>query len=460
MKIKKSFKFINLFVLFALVMVAGFGCKTPSQETQDKLKPITLNYWRVWEDEDAFTEIIADYQALHPNIKINYRKFRYDEYENALLEAMAEDRGPDIFSINQNWLLKYEPKIAPMPEKITMAYQTIQGTIKKEVVYQLKTTNTPTARQIKQDYADIVYDNTSINNQVYGLPLSLETLVMFYNKDILNQAGISTIPTAWSGSGDNSLQTAVQKIVLFDSKENIIRAGAALGTGSNVERMFDILSVLMMQNNTTMTNTEGYPLFFNTKDKLNPGTDAALFYANFASPSKSVYTWNATMPNSIDALAAGQVAFVFGYNYHLPTIRAKAPRLNLGIAPIPQVNSNAPVNFANYWLETVSKKSAYTDEAWDFIIFASKKEEVKKYLDKTKRPTALKSLINEQFEDEDLNAASQQTLTAKNWYRGINPLAAEQAIKEMADNLIKAATENELKNIFSITIQKINQTIK
>lgn len=451
---KKWLKLLSLFLVLSFFLTSGFGCKLTSGEVKEKLAPITLEYWRVWDDDDAFADIIAEYKTLHPNITIKYRKFRYEEYEKELLEAMAEDRGPDIFSIHESWLKKYRNKISPMPQQISMVYQITKGTLKKEVIPEIRTSATPSLREIKEKFADIVYQDAVIEEKVYGLPLGLESLVMFYNRDILNASGVAEPPKSWE-----EFMQAVQKTTRFDSKDNITQSGAALGTGSNIDRSFDIISILMMQNGARMM--EDTKATFNSgSNKDLPGIEALQFYTDFALPTKNVYSWNKDMPYSLDAFLTGQLAFFFGYNYHIPTIKARAPRLNFAIAPIPQVNSNNPVNYASYWLETVSEKSKNTAEAWDFIIFATTKERVKSYLDKTQKPAALKSLINSQLEDEYLYAASIQTLTATNWYQGQDPLAAETAMKEMLDQLPEAIDEKEFKSIISNTIGKINQTIQ
>ena len=165
------------------------------------------------------------------------------------------------------------------------------------------------------------------------------------------------------------------------------------------------------------------------------------------------------MPNSLEAFLAGRVAFVFSYNYYLPIIKSRAPKLNLGLAPIPQVNPDAPVNYANYWLETVSKKSTHQNEAWDFILFATGKPEVEKFLSKTQRPTALKSLINGQLEVEALHASAAQILTAQNWYQGRDLSAMEKIIKDMVGQLLKSTNDREFENILRNSILKVNQTI-
>ena len=104
-------------------MLTGCGLKQGSVAAVRELEtPITLRYWRVFDGEDAFREIIDGYRASHPNINIEYRKLRYDEYEQALLEAWAEDRGPDIFAIHNTWIGKYASKIEPLAESYKLPY--------------------------------------------------------------------------------------------------------------------------------------------------------------------------------------------------------------------------------------------------------------------------------------------------------------------------------------------------
>jgi len=439
---------------------SGFGCALQTAEQQAAIQPIVLNYWRVWDDQDAFDQIIKDYQVVHPNITINYRKFRYEEYETELLNALAEDRGPDIFSIPESWLRKYQAKLQPMPPQIKMGYIIEKGSffnLQKTKVIEVRTENTPTLREIKDSYIDTVFTDAVIDSQVFGLPLSLDTLVMFYNKDIINQAGITQIPTTW-----NAFQDAVVKATKFETESKIIQSGTALGTGFNIERSFDIISALMMQSGAVMSDSRNYPSFFSTVLKngarINPGLTALQFYSDFASPIKSVYSWNNTMPNSLQAFMAGQVGFFFGYNYHVPQIRASS-RVNFAIAPIPQIPGNPIVNYANYWLETVSKKSKYPNEAWNFVLFMNQPAEVRKYLAVTNNPTALKALITEQQDNEDLHAASTQTLTARTWYYGYDVAAAEQTFKEMAERFLLVTDQQGISDVMQVATQKISQTI-
>ncbi|MFA5133383.1 MAG: extracellular solute-binding protein [Patescibacteria group bacterium] len=457
-------KILILSILAALTM-SGALCKTTSKEITEATKPVQLVYWRVFDDSDAFTDLIAEYNKVHPNVNITYRKLRYDEFEKKLLEAMAEDRGPDIFSIHNTWVRGYQSKLLSLPESISLPYRTIQGTIKKDVVWEMQNKKSLSLRDLKTQFIDQVYDDVVLPeanekgtaNKIYGLPLSVDTLVLFYNKELLNAAGIPEPAKDWQ-----TLQEQVKKLTKQNTEGDIITSGIAMGAANNVDRAMDILSVLMMQNGTKMANDGGAATFNVLPEELQgrtspPGIEALTFYTDFASPQKEVYSWNETMPNSLDAFIQGKAAYMLSYSYNLPIIRARAPKLNFGVAKIPQISGNKEINYANYWVETVSKKTIHPNEAWDFIQFIANTQNVEKYLTKTKKPTALRSLVQKQSEDIDLYPFVSQLLTAKSWYKGKNATAAEDAMKQMITEVIRGTYT--IPEAINLGVQKVNQTL-
>jgi len=457
------FKKITILSLLAIFLItSGFGCKTTDKAAIQATKPITLVYWRVFDGPDAFDEIIKNYKTLHPFINIEYRKLRYEEYEKELLNALAEDRGPDIFSIHNTWIKKYQSKIEPMPESTTMAYPVVTGTVKKETVLQMQTNRSLSLREIRDNFVDVVSKDVILeDSKVYGLPLSVDTLAMFYNKDLLNNAGISEAPRYWN----REFLNAIKKLTKQDPKRGLIQSGVAMGGSSNIERYSDILMLLMMQNGATIINDSRQVVFHNVPEfaretGYNPGLEALRFYTDFANPGKESYTWNNELSNSLEMFINGNLAIMFGYSYHIPLIKAAAPRLNFSISKFPQIEGSPPtnINFANYWVETVSKKSSHKNEAWDFIQFMTKADQVKFHLAKTKRPTALRSLIASQRNDDEIGIFADQVLTARSWYRGMNVIAAETAIKEMIDAVIVNLAD-KMPNILSTTAARIQQTI-
>lgn len=456
-------KIIVLFLLLVFMMTAGLGCKSPGNEVKKKMKPITLKYWRVYDEEDAFDEIIEKYKGLHSFITIEYKKFRFEEYEKELINALAEDRGPDIFSIPSTWLLEYQNKLEPMPAQTTLVYPVIKGTIKKEIIPELRTTKSLTLRELKNNFVDIVYEDVLLEKdekeRVYGLPLYMDTLAMFYNRDLLNNAGITKSPENWN----KKFQETVKKLTKQNNKGLLIQVGVGLGGSENVERSADILALLMMQNGAIMSQNGSITFHEvppgNERD-YNPGIGALQFYTDFSNPAKEVYCWNNNLDNTIDLFTQGRLAMMFGYSYHLPIIKARAPKLNFGVGKMPQIagNNDQMVNFANYWVETVSNKSENIDEAWDFIQFITREEQVKIYLEKTKKPTALRSLVNEQIDDLEIGPFAEQVLTAKSWYHGKNAKAVEEIMDEMIDLTTKG--DREIENIISQGAKKVQQTLK
>ena len=478
----------KIIVLFTLIttffFMTGCGLSGVDSSTKKYIRPITLNYWRVWDGPDDFAEIINAYSHIHPFVKINYRKLRYEEYEQALIEAFATDKGPDIFSIHNTWTRKYQQKglITPMPTNIKMAFPFVKGSIKKEVEWQLKNSPMPTTHKIKSEFVDVVYDDVIIMSQdsdgqykenIFALPLSVDTLVLYYNKDLFNNAGIISAPEYWN----REFQQNIKKLTKQNNKGEIIQSGVALGGSDNIERFTDILSLLMMQSGAEMMNKNTItfhqiPGSFVDKS-YNPGVDALRFYSDFSNPAKEVYSWNSTLENSLEMFINNKLAIIFGYSYMLPEIKARAPKLNFALAPVPQIErSSFDINFANYWAEAVSSKiltnadniaqgGGYAQQklntAWDFVRFATEAQYVKTYLDKTGKPTARRSLIKEQSENPESAVFTNQLLTAKSWYKGGDSNAMELIFKEMVDSVITGQVE--LREAIYLAASKTQQTV-
>lgn len=460
MKLRKSL--FAPFALFALLITAGAGCGGPSTAELAAAEPVTITVWRVFDDDSTLREAMTAYRELHKNVSFATRTLRYDEYQDELLRALAEGTGPDIFSVHNSWIGQYESLILPLPKTLTIPYTEIRGTIKKETVVTLKEEPSMTIRELETSFVDAVADDVvrdyqpnpkqEAEERIFGIPYSVDTLALFYNKDLLNSAGIAEAPKTWE-----EFQSDVELLTTVSANNAIVQSGAAIGTSRNVERAFDVLSLLMMQNGTVMTDSRGSAMFAQELDDNSiPGADAVRFYTEFANPLKSVYTWNDAQPPSFDAFASGKTAMFLGYSYHVPLIRSRAPKLNFAVAPVPQISEGRTVNYANYWVETVSKSTPNANWAWDFIQFAADPERVDGYLAAAGKPAALRSLINAQLLDNDLAVFAGQLLTAKSWYIGNDASVAEAAFLDLIDATIAGG---ELERLIRDAQNKVNQTL-
>jgi hypothetical protein len=266
------------------------------------------------------------------------------------------------------------------------------------------------------------------------------------------KAQVAVPPTTW-----NEFTADVQAMVVRDDSKNIVQPAAALGTAENIPYFMDILSVIMMQDGAQMTSGSGNPSFAGAIEERIPGVEAFDFYLKFSSPTWVTYTWNDAQLNALEAFTQGNLGFYFGYQSDLEIIQQRAPNLNFSYAKIPQAFPDSPVNYARYSVESVHINSANPDYAWDFLNFASNQKQVASFLESTGRTPAVRALVGEAQQDSILAPFAQQALTAKSWYHGVDPDAAEQAFTEMvADGIL--GTE-PLLNIVGRAQSKVRLTI-
>lgn len=451
---KNKTRFFSAFL--ALAMIPFFsGCGSEAA-------PYTVNLeiWGVFDDSTVFNEIIGQYKNLNPYVgEIKYKKFSQDSYARELLDALASGQGPDIFLINNSWLPSYINKLEPAPTPLI------------------------SEQDIKNNFPDTVASDFVDSGKVYATPLSVDSMALYYNKDMFNAAGITSAPKTWQEFNED-----VRKLTIVDAVGNIQQSGAAIGTARNVNRASDLLSLLMYQNGVEMPSRKGMLAKFDegvvgpNGDVVQAGELALGYYSQFARLSlgstaqNPLYTWNSRQHDSIDAFAEGSVAMMFNYSWQNAVIKSKNPKLNYGIAMVPQINSAKSVSVSNYWGFGVSKNKVNataaigapsatpvsnevrTHEAWQFLKFLTLKnaggitlynaytktskdfpinfDPALDYLKRTQQPAARRDLIESQKTDPNLGPFAQSNLIAKHWYQQ-DPSTVEGVFSEVIEAVVR-----------------------
>ena len=386
-KLKQKIKFFKIILAFVGLAFISAGCGGGQQPATG---PVTLTFWKTFEDSENMQVLLEAYRQLHPNVQVVYSKKNVDTYEQDLLNALASGSGPDIFSIHNSWLAAYTDKIAAAPD----------------TVFNLK--------QYQDAFVDTAVEDFTKDGKIYGVPLSVDSLGLYYNKDLLGTAGIAVPAKTWS-----ELATQTRKLTRQDQSGYFQRSGVAIGLSQNVNRAVDIYYLFMLQlgfRPEGLLNGYGYS-FSQSLQKNNttytPAKDALDFYTSFADPSSQNYTWNTRSDYSIDAFTNGRAAYLYSYSYTRATIKQKSPNLRFDVSPVPQFNLSDPaVNFANYWGEVVSKQTKNQAVAWDFLKFISSKDALDKYYAQNKQPSSRKDLIELQIQDPEIGTFSAANLTA------------------------------------------------
>lgn len=396
---------IALFSVGYILVKAYPSFKTPyAQIKSDKPIEVTLEFWGLWDNSDNWEEIIRKFESKtynlngqKINVSINYTKKDFNSYEEDIAKAKEKNNAPDIFMINNNWFGEYIDLLEPLENN--NAYEKEYNLISYSDIQNIFSTNTIT---------DAVYQD-----KLYGMPLYSDSLVLYYNKDLFEKEGIDEPPRSWK-----EFNKVVKKLTILDHKDEIVQAGAALGTGKNINRSSDILSLLIMQgggsviddNSEVDINKEIEVNIINGTEKRTPGKRGIEFYTEFADPKKEIYSWNSDQESSIKAFAQGKVAMIIGYNYYVKNLLAINSGLNYGISQMPQLENSTPINFSNVTVPVVSNLNnckvepvELSDEidcakiSWSFLSFAAEKENSKQYLDLTGKVAARKDLIQEQI---------------------------------------------------------------
>ncbi|MFZ5982617.1 MAG: extracellular solute-binding protein [Patescibacteria group bacterium] len=424
MKNKKKIAVLFL-ALLVMVSLSGCGCKKQTGVGYE----IELEVWGLFDDRDAYAEVFENYTKEHPWVKkIEYKKLTPDTYQKDLVDALAAGQGPDIFLIHNSWLPNFKEKIVASPQDIVN-----EKTVRDQLV-----------DTVTRDFVD--------NGQVYALPLSVNSLALFYNKDIFNRAGIATPPKTWE-----EFKEDVKMLTKVDQFGNITQSGAAMGTALNINRSTDILGLLIFQNQGEIVNQTSKRVEL-SGPKSRPAME---FYTQFSRSNSPEYSWNSRMHYSMDAFAEGNLAMMFNYSWQIPVLSSKAPKLNFAVAEVPQVNGNQKVTYANYWGLAVSKNKPKksqasgsavlsdeirTKEAWQLIRYMALAPTPNpnvsgtfdpgvNYLEKTQNPAARRDLIEKQKTLVNIGVFASGNLYAKAW-RQADPIAFESILATAIEQVV------------------------
>ncbi|MFY9462462.1 MAG: extracellular solute-binding protein [Candidatus Sungiibacteriota bacterium] len=380
---------IGVIITIAVLIIYGVipGLREPPPER------FTITVWG-FENERFWKDITDKYRAKYFYVTISYAQKDPVTYESDLLNALAAGIGPDIFVLNNAQITKHKEKILPLP----------QDALSFNV----------------RDFKNIFFDAASLDlvtkdGEILGVPVTLETLALFYNRDFLNSANIANPPKTWEGFVD-----AVKKLTTYTEVGTVVRSGAALGTSGNVLHAFDILSALFLQSGVEPFNRDtgksGFRAGLPTGGIQGPGESALDFYTSFADTGKRTYSWSSFFPDSLTAFAQEKTAMMLGYPADFPAIVEKNPHLSFDVSAFPQsANAEATTYYARYNFETVSKQSKYRDEAWKFLLWLSENENDKAFADALNLPPARRDLVGSKPPKDYLQVFYDQVLSSKTW---------------------------------------------
>lgn len=301
-------------------------------------KPVTLKYWGMWEDPRIIGKVIERYQEENPKVQIDYEDrsvLKPEQYKERIFARADSDLGADIARIHSSWVPRIYRTLSPMPTKQM------------------------TAREYADTFYPVASEEAVFDGKIYGFPAYYDGLALIYNIDHFSEIGQVSPPLAWE-----EFRRLALKFSRYSGEDGevLVRAGAAMGTATNIEHFSDILGMMWSQAGVDI------PADVDSR----AAQDALTFYTNFLSEDK---VWSEEFPEAVTAFSEGKVSMIFAPTWRIIDLLNANPGLNIGVAPVPQAIAENPVSWASYWMDVVPKSSANADVAWDFIEFMSQEEQ-------------------------------------------------------------------------------------
>lgn len=436
-----------------ILLVTGVIKKKPTT-----VATVQLAMWGTEDTSTTFNSLITAYRINHPYVKVVYTKVRPEDYEQQLVNGWAQGQGPDIFFVPHAWIGRMKPFAAAFPATaIVPEVRTNKSFIGASQKIVNVTQTAPTLISLQDAFVDAVVNDVYLGGQTWGLPLSLDTVAVYYNKDLLNNAKIFEPAKTWG-----ELVSQMSGLTVIDEHGGIVQSAVALGTANNVPYATDLLTLLMMQNGATMTTSGGQVRF-----REAPGLTALNFYTSFAQAKKTSYSWNADLPNARDAFLQGKVAYYFGTLNDRAAI-AKG-NLNWGVASMfhlsPQGDNDASgrvrfIDTVQYNVGMVSKASqlrAKSKFAWNFLVYITNSSQVTSYLNTTARLSARKKILATQKDDPIKGLFANQLLTARSWYHGNDGPAVDGYLSALITSVLEGKTDAQ--QALNLAAEQVQSTL-
>ncbi|MGC4939023.1 ABC transporter substrate-binding protein [Kribbella sp. DT2] len=298
-----------------------------------------MSFWNFYGPSDDggaqskwFVDVAEQWNANN-DVKVKLRYFPGRDYQNGttLQTAFQSGEGPDIFLISPGDFLRYANG---------GVLQDLSGSLTGEA---------------KNDYLPGLLDARSVDGKVYGLPMEVEPLAMYYSEAAFTKAGLSEadLPKTWEQTLD-----VAQK--LTGKSQN----GVMFETLPGYYQNFTWYPFLWQGDGSVITDgkvTFDSPAAANAlkfwQDTIN----------NKVAPRKVLGTGGGDV---VANLGSGAVALQQSGIWAVADMTAQAKNFKYGIIPLPTPDGGKPATDLGGWAFVANSKGKNPEAAAKFITWA------------------------------------------------------------------------------------------
>ncbi|MEX0935111.1 MAG: ABC transporter substrate-binding protein [Candidatus Paceibacterota bacterium] len=375
---------IGILLVVALLAVIVFAL----QKRSEALPSTQLSVWGEMEREDfedAVEPLIVESEAP---FEFQYQQISSERLEEILVEALAYGGAPDLLLYPETTLLRVRGDLLPIP------YESFP------------------LRNFRDSFVE-AGEVFAAPNGIYALPISVDPLVMYWNRTLLSGAGIATPPAYWGDIPDFVDEVGVR------NGTSIERAAIALGTFSNIANAADIFSLLLLQSGNPIAQWSGNGVESVLAPKNSRNASIVLsvvrFYTEFADPDTPTYTWNSALPEAQSIFATNNLGLYIGFASEIRRIRSRNPNLNFDVTSVPQIRDEVPRTYAHVLGIAVLERSSQLSEAVRGAILLSNRAFAESISSIQLLPPARRDLLQSEPSDAYMNLFYRAAVRSVSW---------------------------------------------
>jgi multiple sugar transport system substrate-binding protein len=309
-----------------VILVSGCGGK--------KEEGIKLMYWGSYEEIDIMKKMVSAFEQTHPEIDVY--PIHATNYMDKLQVMIGGGTPPDLFYLGDDNIV---------------AYAKAGGLASFEEMRRSDTLFD------EEDYFELPFNAFKYDDELYGLPISWTPLVLYYNKDIFDKAGMPYPDSTWDW-GD--FLSACRKCTKDTDGDGVIdQFGYLLSTG------WTFTFNWIWQNGGNILSPDGKRCVIDSKEAV----DALQFLADL----RWKYSVSPT-PEQIaqrDLFTTGKIAMIVSGRWVVPRYRT-IKDFRWGISHLPKGKVRATPIFTTAYV--MSNKSVRQRDVWELAKFLSGKE--------------------------------------------------------------------------------------
>lgn len=355
----KTRKLAAVAVGIALASAALSGC-TPS-DSGSSGGDATINWW-TWDpvQADAYTQCIPEFEKDHPGVKVKISQYNVGDYFTKLTAGFVAEDAPDAFMISTTFLQAYasQDQLLPLDDKIKASDYDMGQFAEGVDLWQ---------------YTD---------GTQYGIPMDWAAAAMFFNKDLVTEAGYTEEDIqnmTWDPETGGTFLSIVKHLTVdqngvrgdepgFD-KANVKTYGIATLAG---EQTFGDSNwgPLVASTGTDLADAPNWPTQFNYAD---PNVVAAMDFARMLSDNGFAPTAKQFTTGGTDQLGTGSVAMIADGSWTAASF-SKLPGVEVGTAPVVASPDGTRGLASNINGNVIWSGTKAAGQTWDWVSYQESEE--------------------------------------------------------------------------------------